>query len=191
VSRLKLTTASSITLIVLSLLVPSNATAGELSTSGVALSWSGPFYETPLGGTSEYQFDYTIPDGVLFGDVTIVNGYGDILNAAGLPKSFSGSKGAGSGSIFVSIRNSESKNFDFSETKACLSVVLRAGAGTTSTCKPIEFLKRQVKSSPKPATSVKQTPASKATSITCIKGKSTVKVTEVKPKCPSGYKLKK
>jgi hypothetical protein len=29
------------------------------------------------------------------------------------------------------------------------------------------------------------------TTITCIKGKLTKKVTAVKPKCPTGYKLKK
>jgi hypothetical protein len=33
--------------------------------------------------------------------------------------------------------------------------------------------------------------AAKKTTITCIKGKLTKKVTAVKPKCPSGYKLKK
>lgn len=33
--------------------------------------------------------------------------------------------------------------------------------------------------------------ATKKTTITCIKGKLTKKVTAVKPKCPSGYKLKK
>jgi membrane protein involved in colicin uptake len=33
--------------------------------------------------------------------------------------------------------------------------------------------------------------ANKKTTITCIKGKLTKKVTAVKPKCPSGYKLKK
>lgn len=34
-------------------------------------------------------------------------------------------------------------------------------------------------------------PVTKKTTITCIKGKLTKKVTAVKPKCPSGYKLKK
>jgi membrane protein involved in colicin uptake len=33
--------------------------------------------------------------------------------------------------------------------------------------------------------------AAKKTTITCIKGKLIKKVTAVKPKCPSGYKLKK
>jgi hypothetical protein len=33
--------------------------------------------------------------------------------------------------------------------------------------------------------------ALKKTTITCVKGKLTKKVTSVKPKCPSGYKLKK
>jgi hypothetical protein len=33
--------------------------------------------------------------------------------------------------------------------------------------------------------------ALKKTTITCVKGKLVKKVTAVKPKCPSGYKLKK
>jgi hypothetical protein len=33
--------------------------------------------------------------------------------------------------------------------------------------------------------------ATKKTTITCVKGKLTKKVTSVKPKCPTGYKLKK
>jgi hypothetical protein len=33
--------------------------------------------------------------------------------------------------------------------------------------------------------------ANKKTTITCIKGKLTKKVTAIKPKCPTGYKLKK
>jgi hypothetical protein len=33
--------------------------------------------------------------------------------------------------------------------------------------------------------------AAKKTTITCVKGKLTKKVTAVKPKCPSGYKVKK
>ena len=32
--------------------------------------------------------------------------------------------------------------------------------------------------------------AAKKTTITCVKGKTTKKVTAVKPKCPSGYKKK-
>jgi hypothetical protein len=31
----------------------------------------------------------------------------------------------------------------------------------------------------------------KKTTITCVKGKLTKKVTAIKPKCPTGYKLKK
>ena len=33
--------------------------------------------------------------------------------------------------------------------------------------------------------------AAKKTTITCVKGKTTKKVTAVKPKCPKGYKKKK
>jgi hypothetical protein len=36
-----------------------------------------------------------------------------------------------------------------------------------------------------------KTLATKKTTITCVKGKLTKKVTAVKPKCPSGYKIKK
>ena len=36
----------------------------------------------------------------------------------------------------------------------------------------------------------KATPAAKKTTITCVKGKTTKKVTGVKPKCPAGYKKK-
>jgi hypothetical protein len=35
------------------------------------------------------------------------------------------------------------------------------------------------------------TATNKKTTITCLKGKLTKKVTAVKPKCPSGYKVKK
>jgi len=52
-------------------------------------------------------------------------------------------------------------------------------------------------SAPAPAASPTPTPsavtkpaAAKKTSITCIKGKTTKKVTAVNPKCPTGYKKK-
>ena len=35
------------------------------------------------------------------------------------------------------------------------------------------------------------TATNKKTTITCVKGKLTKKVTAIKPKCPTGYKLKK
>ena len=45
-----------------------------------------------------------------------------------------------------------------------------------------------VKATPNPTQSVVST--SKTSTITCVKGKLTKKVTAVKPKCPAGYKLK-
>ena len=39
--------------------------------------------------------------------------------------------------------------------------------------------------------SAASTPSAKRTTITCVKGKLTKKVTAVKPKCPAGYKVKK
>jgi hypothetical protein len=41
---------------------------------------------------------------------------------------------------------------------------------------------------PTPTPTIK--PAAKRTTITCIKGKTSKKVTAVKPKCPSGFKKK-
>jgi hypothetical protein len=42
-----------------------------------------------------------------------------------------------------------------------------------------------------PPSSTPKAAATKKTTITCVKGKLTKKVTAVKPKCPSGYKVKK
>jgi hypothetical protein len=42
-----------------------------------------------------------------------------------------------------------------------------------------------------PAPTATPKPALKKTTITCVKGKMTKKVTAVAPKCPSGYKVKK
>jgi hypothetical protein len=42
-----------------------------------------------------------------------------------------------------------------------------------------------------PPSSTPKAAATKKTTITCVKGKLTKKVTAVKPKCPSGYMLKK
>jgi hypothetical protein len=43
---------------------------------------------------------------------------------------------------------------------------------------------------PTPTPSASAKPAAKAVTITCIKGKTSKKVTAVKPKCPTGYKKK-
>ena len=47
-----------------------------------------------------------------------------------------------------------------------------------------------VTSTPTPTPSVTKAPVVKKTTITCIKGKLTKKVTTIKPTCPSGYKRK-
>jgi hypothetical protein len=43
---------------------------------------------------------------------------------------------------------------------------------------------------PTPTPSASNKPVAKAVTITCIKGKTSKKVTAVKPKCPTGYKKK-
>jgi len=43
---------------------------------------------------------------------------------------------------------------------------------------------------PTPTPSASSKPAAKAVTITCVKGKTSKKVTAVKPKCPAGFKKK-
>jgi hypothetical protein len=70
-------------------------------------------------------------------------------------------------------------------------------AGFTFSTPKIKVKLSQEVSAPAPAASPTPTPsavakpaAAKKTSITCIKGKTTKKVTAVNPKCPTGYKKK-
>jgi hypothetical protein len=44
---------------------------------------------------------------------------------------------------------------------------------------------------PTPSASATAKPVAKKITITCVKGKAVKKVTAVKPKCPTGYKVKK
>jgi uncharacterized protein (DUF58 family) len=48
-----------------------------------------------------------------------------------------------------------------------------------------------VEPTPTPSASATAKPVVKKITITCVKGKSVKKVTAVKPKCPTGYKVKK
>jgi hypothetical protein len=68
-------------------------------------------------------------------------------------------------------------------------------AGFTFSTPKIKVKLSQEVSAPAPAASptpsaVAKPIAAKKTSITCIKGKTTKKVTAVNPKCPTGYKKK-
>jgi len=127
----------------------SSASAGELKSLGVTLTWSGTFYEAPVSSNmTQYQFDFIVPENVLKSDVTIVNTFGEILNAAGLGVSFYGTKGANSGSVFVKVLNSAAKPLDWTGTKVCMEVTLSGGAGKSTTCTPIEFVKRGTTASP-------------------------------------------
>jgi hypothetical protein len=45
-------------------------------------------------------------------------------------------------------------------------------------------------SEPRTSTNTKSTAAQKNSTISCVKGKTTKKVTAVKPKCPAGFKKK-
>jgi hypothetical protein len=55
----------------------------------------------------------------------------------------------------------------------------------------VKLTQEAVAPSPSPSASASAAPAAaKKTSITCVKGKTTKKVTAVNPKCPIGYKKK-
>jgi hypothetical protein len=93
----------------------------------------------------------------LKGDVSIVNIYGAVLNAAGLPTGFSGNKGAHSGSFTVLVFNSDASPLNWTGTQICLTVTLSAGAGKSTVCNSVKFL--QQNSSPSPNATVTATPA--------------------------------
>jgi hypothetical protein len=62
----------------------------------------------------------------------------------------------------------------------------------TQTATPTPTPTPVVTATPTPTPTVVATvkPVAKKTTITCVKGKLTKKVTEIKPKCPAGYKKK-
>ena len=72
----------------------------------------------------------------------------------------------------------QAKNFEFSAPTIQAKLTQEAEVVVTPTPTP----------TPTPSASAK--PVAKAVTITCIKGKTSKKVTAVKPKCPAGYKKK-
>jgi hypothetical protein len=60
----------------------------------------------------------------------------------------------------------------------------------TSTPKPSVTASASPSPSAEPVVSISRTPAPKKITITCVKGKTTKKVTALNPKCPAGYKKK-
>lgn len=65
-----------------------------------------------------------------------------------------------------------------------------ATATPTPTPTPSETASATATPTPTPTVVASVKPAAKMTTITCVKGKKTKKVTAVKPKCPAGYKKK-
>jgi hypothetical protein len=65
------------------------------------------------------------------------------------------------------------------------------GFGFSSPTLKVKFTQEAVVEPTPTATPTVKPLVAKKTTITCVKGKSTKKVTAVKPKCPSGFKVKK
>jgi len=72
--------------------------------------------------------------------------------------------------------------------EVAVALINSLGQGEWSDYRSVDVPSKAVEIAPSPSPSA--TPVFKKTTITCVKGKLTKKVTAVKPKCPSGYKLK-
>jgi hypothetical protein len=81
------------------------------------------------------------------------------------------------------------------EVVMCLPLNFPAGVRTLSLdCLQVQMeqeLQAAAKAAADKAAAVTKAASAKKSTITCIKGKLTKKVTAVKPKCPAGYKVKK
>ena len=74
-------------------------------------------------------------------------------------------------------------NFTLLAPGTCKSTINQAGDSTWEPAPSVDIAFEVL--------SVPDSAIVKKTTINCVKGKITKKVTGVKPKCPSGYKLKK
>jgi hypothetical protein len=147
--RLTLSCLAGLLAITTSILLPNNSFAGEVSTLGVKVLWSDSLYEAPPTQRSTiYQFNFISREGVLISKVSIINSFGAVLNAAGLPTSFKNNPSTNSGSFNVIVFNTESNPLNWSGTKICLEVSLSGGKGTSSNCQPIQFLKQGPSAAP-------------------------------------------
>jgi hypothetical protein len=98
-----------------------------------------------------------------------------IVSADGSPQIATTVLGEKNGWVFLS-----AANFEFSapiiKAKLSQEVVVEPTPTPTATATP---------------TPTKKPVVAKKTTITCVKGKTSKKVTAIKPKCPTGFKVKK
>jgi hypothetical protein len=133
-----------LTLLFSTVVVISNASAGQLSSSaGVSVSWDDSSLYQPSSSCTGYVFNYTAAPRVLFADIEITNRYNDKIGSAII---FGGKTGV------VSVQVCPNK--DFTGTKVAL--VIKGGTGGTDdvVSTPITFLSRTTGTTTSPAPTV-------------------------------------
>ena len=143
---------------------------------------------TPLTDNSESAFD---PTGYFLSD-----NVWRIYYASAAPGQ--GEKGPWvlkRGSLTVNPSQGNSANQSNNSSSQSPSPSLSNSPSSASTASPSPIASNQVTATPiaSPATSIspiKVTPTPKSTTITCVKGKLTKKVSGINPKCPTGYSKK-
>jgi hypothetical protein len=170
--------------------VGSNGFTGIVTTNATQYSAGPPKFDKAEGtlnyqvaaphyGTDKSEFKGTY-DLVIRSDVARciygfskapINATISITSSDGTPQIATTLIGEKNGWVFL-----RAKNFGFSAPVIKAKLSQEAGVVVTPT------------PTPTPSTSVKR--VAKAATITCIKGKTSKKVTAVKPKCPAGYKKK-
>jgi hypothetical protein len=166
----------------------SSDVAGVVTTNSLVYS-AGP----PTFNRADQSLDYKLLSPHYASDGTEAKGTYDLLlrsdvarciygfSKAPLSASISVLSADGTAQVSTTILNEKNgwltlsaKNFTFSSPIVRIKLTQEAEAVTTPT--------------PTPSASAK--PVAKAVTITCIKGKTSKKVTAVKPKCPAGFKKK-
>ena len=166
----------------------SSANAGELSVSGITLKWPDKMYVATECSRYDFSYSNNASFKVLNISMYITNEFADQL--AEDAKAGGVANGA-SGTFNTQICSRSFKNAP-GPYKIKLAVKDYSG-GTSQVESEITFLPRPgatSDTSSQPSPTSKSNATTKKTTITCVKGSATKKVTAVKPTCPSGYKKK-
>ena len=166
----------------------SNGISGIVTTNALAYSAGPPTYNK-----NEGSLDYTVlaPHYTSKGDLAV--GTYDLLLKSEVARCIYGfSKAPIQGSISI-VNESGQNNVAttiINEKNGWLYMSANGFSYSAPTVKIKLSQEAEVVATPTPTPSASAKPVAKAVTITCIKGKTSKKVTAVKPKCPAGYKKK-
>jgi hypothetical protein len=162
--------------------------SGIVTTNALTYSAGPPAYNK-----SEGTLDYTVlaPHYTSKGDLAI--GTYDLLLKSEVARCIYGfSKAPISGTISI-VGESGQNNVAttiVNEKNGWLFMSANGFSYSSPTVKVKLSQEAEVVATPTPTPSASSKPAAKAVTITCVKGKTSKKVTAVKPKCPAGFKKK-